>query len=31
MSQAPCSVYLLKQRHGQGIETKWGLVINLKL
>ena len=25
MSQAPCSVYLLKQRHGQGTETKWGL------
>ena len=24
MSQAPCSVYLLKQRHGQGTETKWG-------
>ena len=24
MSQSPCSVYLLKQRHGQGIETKWG-------
>jgi len=25
MNQAPCSVYLLKQRHGQGVETKWGL------
>ena len=24
MSQSPCSVYLLKQRHGQGTETKWG-------
>jgi len=24
MSQAPCAVYLLKQRHGQGTETKWG-------
>jgi hypothetical protein len=24
MSQPPCSVYLLKQRHGRGIETKWG-------
>ena len=25
MSQAPCSVFLLKQRHGQGTESKWGL------
>jgi len=25
MNQAPCSVYLLKQRHGQGTESKWGL------
>jgi twinkle protein len=25
MHQAPCSVYLLKQRHGQGTEAKWGL------
>ena len=25
MSQSPCSVYLLKQRHGQGTESKWGL------
>ena len=25
MSQAPCSVYLLKQRHGQGTESRWGL------
>ena len=24
MNQPPCSVYLLKQRHGRGIETKWG-------
>jgi len=24
MSQAPCSVHLIKQRHGQGTETKWG-------
>jgi twinkle protein len=23
MSSPPCSVYLLKQRHGQGIETRW--------
>jgi twinkle protein len=25
MSQAPCSVFLLKQRHGQGTESRWGL------
>ena len=25
MNQAPCSMYLLKQRHGQGTEAKWGL------
>ncbi len=24
MNSSPCSVYLLKQRHGQGTETKWG-------
>ncbi len=24
MNSPPCSVYLLKQRHGQGVETKWG-------
>ncbi len=24
MNQPPCSVYLLKQRHGRGIETRWG-------
>jgi len=24
MQQSPCSVYLLKQRHGQGTETRWG-------
>ena len=24
MSKSPCSVYLLKQRHGQGTETRWG-------
>jgi len=24
MQQSPCSVYLLKQRHGQGTETKLG-------
>jgi len=24
MNQSPCSVWLLKQRHGRGIETKWG-------
>jgi twinkle protein len=23
MNSPPCSVYLLKQRHGQGIETRW--------
>jgi twinkle protein len=25
MNSSPCSVYLLKQRHGQGTETSWGL------
>ena len=24
MNQPPCAVHLLKQRHGKGIETKWG-------
>jgi len=24
MNQPPCTVYLLKQRHGRGVETKWG-------
>ena len=24
MNQPPSAVYLLKQRHGRGIETKWG-------
>ena len=24
MNQPPCCVYLLKQRHGRGIETRWG-------
>jgi len=24
MSQPPCSVHLLKQRHGRGTETRWG-------
>ena len=28
MNQPPCSVHLLKQRHGRGIETKWGFGFN---